>query len=160
MKYLKYMLMVIALITLTACGAKEETYVKEDYDGKGAVHLKHDKSEVKELELVFVMEDSLYSEDFDDFVYELDLDYKDGKLSKQDIEKLEYEMLNEVDDDYDSENIKLDVNLKQKDDMIEILVKINETIVNGESEFLDMPEGSTYRDYDEYITNDMEFERQ
>lgn len=160
MKYLKYMLMIIVLMTLTACGAKEETYVKEDYDVKSAVHLKHDKSEVKELEVVFVMEESLYSEDFDDLVYELDLDYKDGKLSKQDIEKLEYEMLNEVDDDYDSENIKLDVNLKQKDDMIEVLVKINETIVNGESEFLDMPEGSTYRDYDEYITNDMEFERQ
>lgn len=44
--------------------------------------------------------------------------------------------------------------------MLEILFKLNETIVNGESEFLDMPEGSTYRDYDEYITDYMEFERQ
>lgn len=159
MKYLKYMLMVVALITLTACSAKEETYVKEDYDVKGAIHLKHDKSEVKELEAVFVGEESIYSEDFDDLVYELDLDYKDGKLSKRDIEKLEYEFLNE-EDSFDSENIKLDISLKQKDDMIEILFKLNETIVNGESEFLDMPEGSTYRDYDEYITDYMEFERQ
>ena len=159
MKYLKYMLMVIALMTLTACGAKEETYVNEDYDIKGSIKLKYDKSEVKELDVVIVSEESMYSEEFDDLIYELDLDYKNGKLSKKDIEKLEYEMLNEV-DDYDSENVKVDVNLKQKDDMIEMQLIINETIVNGESEFLDMPEGSTYRDYDEYITNDLEFERQ
>lgn len=164
MKFLKYMLMVVVLMTLTACGAKEETYVKEDYDVKSAIHLKHNKSEVKELEIVYVMEDNIYTADFDEVVYDLDLDFKDGKLSKRDIEKLENELLNEEiigrNDKFDSENLDADVTVKQKGDMLEVHIKINERILNGKSEFLDMPEGTTYREYDEYITKDMEYERQ